>query len=114
MPSFIPTLEILRAKGPRPEEDEFRRGDANASGKMDITDGLTIFNFLFLGGRPPPCHEAADTDDDGSIVITDGVLILNVLFLGSGAIAAPGFESCGRDRTPTDPPFPACAYGACP
>jgi len=32
----------------------FRRGDANADGAVNLTDGIAVFNFLFLGGDAPP------------------------------------------------------------
>jgi hypothetical protein len=111
--SFIPTLELVR-RGEPPPADEFRRGDTDGTGRVDITDALVIFNFLFLGGRAPACRDTADTDDDGAIILTDGIVILNVIFLGSGSIAAPGFTACGPDTTPASPPFPPCEYDACP
>jgi hypothetical protein len=30
------------------------RGDPNSSGTTDITDGVAIFSFLFLGGTARP------------------------------------------------------------
>ncbi|MEM7263812.1 MAG: hypothetical protein AAF488_17625, partial [Planctomycetota bacterium] len=35
---------------PPPPPLELRRGDADASGSLNITDGIFILNFLFLGG----------------------------------------------------------------
>ena len=35
-------------------EVQFRRGDFNTDGAVDISDGSSILNFLFLGG--PPRH----------------------------------------------------------
>ena len=32
----------------------FHRGDANGDGQINITDGIFILNFLFLGGAPLP------------------------------------------------------------
>ena len=31
----------------------FVRGDADSSGTINLTDGLQILNWLFLGGPPP-------------------------------------------------------------
>ena len=90
----------------------FRRGDANADGGINITDGIFILNYLFLGGPEPPCMEAADPNDDGSNNITDGVYILNFLFLGGPPPTAPGHETCGPD--PEGSPDLGCAsYEAC-
>ena len=34
---------------------EFVRGDANADGTHNITDGVFTLAWLFSGGNPPPC-----------------------------------------------------------
>jgi hypothetical protein len=37
--------------------------DANDSQEVDLTDGIYVFNFLFLGGsQPPPPYPAAGVD----------------------------------------------------
>ena len=76
----------------------FQRGDPNASGDLNITDGVFVLNYLFLGGPEPPCQDAADSDDNGELNITDGVRILNYLFLGGPEPPAP-FPGCGDDQT---------------
>lgn len=76
----------------------FRRGDANADGGLNITDGIFVLNYLFLGGTAPPCLEAADANDDGGLNITDGIFTLNYLFLGGSAPPAPGPDACGLDE----------------
>ncbi|MEM7231286.1 MAG: LamG-like jellyroll fold domain-containing protein [Planctomycetota bacterium] len=98
---------------PPPVGTPFKRGDADASGSVNITDGIFVLNFLFLGGPGPSCAEAGDADDSGAINITDGIFILNFLFLGGPDPAAPGANDCGVD--PEGSPeagcesFPACA-----
>ena len=89
----------------------FRRGDSNASGDLNITDGVYVLNYLFLGGPEPPCQDAADSDDNGTLNITDGVRILNYLFLGGPAPPAPGPDSCGEDPSADD--LPTCVYTSC-
>ena len=94
--------------------DRFVRGDTDTNGRMELTDAIGIFNFLFITGIVPSCIDAADADDNGSIELTDGVRILNVLFLGFGEIPAPGFMSCGEDPTEDnlESNFGVCDYGA--
>ena len=75
----------------------FHRGDANADGSINITDGIFVLNFLFLGGPTPTCLEAANPNDDEAVNITDGIYILNFLFLGGPQPAAP-YPSCGTDE----------------
>jgi hypothetical protein len=81
-----------------PPGGRFKRGDTNGDGALNITDGVFVLNFLFLGGKAPPCKKAADTDDSGGLNITDGVYILNFLFTGGKAPPAP-YPLCGLDPT---------------
>ena len=92
-------------------EGQFRRGDANASGDLNITDGVFILNYLFLGGPTPTCLDAADSDDNGSLNITDGVRVLNFLFLGGPEPPAPGTANCGPDPVSDD--LATCVYESC-
>ncbi len=77
----------------------FHRGDANGDGSINITDGIFILNYLFLGGAAPACLEAANANDDSGINITDGIYVLNYLFLGGPEPAPPGppGSPCGPD-----------------
>ncbi|MFP6737771.1 MAG: thrombospondin type 3 repeat-containing protein, partial [Planctomycetota bacterium] len=78
----------------------FYRADADDNGSVQLTDGIYILNFLFLGGAAPPCFDSADADDNGAVQLTDGIFILNFLFLGGGAPPAPGMPgmgACGPD-----------------
>ena len=108
--AIIDGLEIL-GEG-KPPVEQFRRGDTDINGRMELTDAIGVFNFLFITGVPPLCFDAADADDNSAIELTDGIRILNVLFLGFGEIPPPGFMSCGGD--PTADNFPVCVYPGCP
>jgi hypothetical protein len=83
---------------PEPEA-LFRRGDANNSGALEISDAIGSLGFLFAGGARPGCLDALDVDDNGRIDVSDPVAGLNFLFLGGAAPPAPGPASCGRDPT---------------
>ena len=89
----------------------FRRGDSNASGDLNITDGVFVLNYLFLGGPEPPCQDSADANDDNQLNIPDGVFILNDLFLGGTTPPAPGPDACGPD--PSADELPLCNYTTC-
>jgi hypothetical protein len=80
-------------------ENAFIRGDSNASGSIDIADGVWIVNDLFLGGPDPPCGDAADTNDDADYSLTDVVFILNYQFLGGRRPPEPFLPLCGLDPT---------------
>ena len=97
----------------------FVRSDANASGRIDITDPVFLLSYLFLGGDAPPCLDAADADNSGKGApnITDAIFILNYLFLGTQSPPAPrpsaavyAQTDCGTD---TDDPIGCEAFPPC-
>jgi hypothetical protein len=79
-------------------ESSFRRGDSNGDRNVDISDAISALAFLFLGGIPPVCPDAADANDDGTVDISDSIGILNHLFLGGLPPRVP-FPDCGADPT---------------
>jgi hypothetical protein len=97
-------MEII--EGQPPGRPEFHRGDTTGEGTLNITDGVAIFNWLFLGGPTPPCLESANANDSPAINITTGVYLLNFLFLGGPAPPPPGPPpaACAADplASPTD------------
>jgi hypothetical protein len=107
---FYPSGEIV------PPEPTFHRGDSNADGKLDLSDGIYALNYLFTGGSAPPCLEAANANDDAKLDISDAVYVLGYLYLGSDAPPAPGPlpDPCGPDPEGS-PTYLGCeAYTPCP
>jgi hypothetical protein len=88
----------------------FRRGDSNADGATDISDGIAILGYLFLGERKVPCEQAGDANDDGALDISDAVYVLSFLFLGGKPIAPP-VGTCGVD--PTGHGLPCASFPEC-
>lgn len=83
-----------------PDCTPFDRGDANADGRLDLSDALTALGYLFFGTPASlACADAADADDDGELAITDGIRTLGYLFLGDPALPRP-FGACDLDPTP--------------
>lgn len=79
-------------------DNAFGRGDANADGDIDISDGLVLLNLFFVPGSPSLiCADAGDCNDDGALNIADVVYLLNFLFVSGPPLPAPG---CGIDPTP--------------
>ena len=108
-----PECEIVDPPG-----DLFVRGDSNASGTIDLTDGVVTLNFLFTGGEEPACPDAADTDDNGALVISDAVITFSYLFTGGAAPVRPSptetnfpVEDCGVD--PTDDTLGCGEFATC-
>ena len=88
----------------------FRRGDATGDGGTDITDGVFLLNYLFLGTQAPGCLDAADSDDNGNVDLSDAIRILNFLFLGGVPPLDPGPTVCGPDSV--DDNLADCVYEA--
>lgn len=84
-------------------DSRFVRGDTDGNGIIELTDGIRIHGFLFLG-QPESldCKDAADLNDSGHLDISDGILVFMFLFLG-GDDPAPPFPSCGFDPVDDDP-----------
>lgn len=89
----------------------FRRADVNEDATVDLSDGVGILTFLFIGSREPGCLDAADADDSGVVELTDAVAIFGFLFLGGGQPPIP-FESCGDD--PTADALDCAVFEPCP
>ena len=93
-PFHVYYLQLV-ARPVEPEPVEFRRGDANSDGILDISDGVFILQWLFVDGGAPGCLDAADTNDDGEHDLSDAVFALDYLFRGGPAPPAPGPDDCG-------------------
>jgi hypothetical protein len=104
-----------------PPLELFVRGDADASGQINITDAIFLLGYLFQGTAAPPCMDAADADGagDGAPNITDAIYLLGYLFQGTAGPPAPApaaasftAADCGADPTPDDgmdcASFPPC------
>ena len=87
----------------------YARGDCTGDLSLNITDGISVLNYLFLGAATPDCLEACDGDGNGNLNITDGVFILNYLFLGGPEPPQPGPE-CNVDPEPSQL---GCEQGPC-
>jgi hypothetical protein len=57
-------------------------GDANADGKVTVSDVVYLINYLFKGGPAPKPFEAAEANCDGKVTVSDVVYLINYLFKG--------------------------------
>jgi hypothetical protein len=81
------------------------RGDANGDGAIDITDGIVILDFIFLGKGSLRCREWADFLDDGELDVSDAIACFQFLLAGRKP-PSPPFPDCGIDPTPAEFPCP--------
>lgn len=90
---------------------EFRRGDSNVDGTVDISDAINTLSYLFLG-EPSflACDDAADANDDGKVDVSDPIFALSFLFGGGPSLPTPG-RDCGIDLTGDD--LHCSAYPIC-
>jgi hypothetical protein len=80
---------------------DFRRGDTNVDGKVDLADASFLLRWAFYDGATPTCRDAADINDDSlSGDIADAVGLVQWAFLGGvWSPPAPGPEVPGPDPT---------------
>ena len=105
---------VAEGAGPAPVPiPEFLRGDPDDNGAVQLTDGIFLLNFLFLGGDSPACFDAADADNNGALQMTDGIYLLNYLFLGGASPPEP-FEGCGPDPAEPADKFGCESFSSCP
>ena len=103
---------------PTDAQGNFRRGDADFSRVVDITDARNVLEFLILGcfqglcgGQARlPCPDAADMDDSGLVDIHDPIVTLTWLFFSTPVPPVPGPNTCGADPSPDGLDCP----GGCP
>ncbi|MCC6963628.1 MAG: thrombospondin type 3 repeat-containing protein [candidate division Zixibacteria bacterium] len=67
---------------------EIACGDADGSGRIDITDVVHLINYIFAGGLAPQDIAAGDYNCDGKINITDAVYMINYIFAAGPAPCA--------------------------
>ena len=86
----------------------YMRGDSNADGEVDISDGITILEFLFTGELSVDCRDAGDANGDEALNISDALYIFQYLFLGGDPMPAP-FPLCGTGEKLGCEVYPPCA-----
>jgi hypothetical protein len=97
---------------PVPGKAPFLRGDANASGDIDIADAVFTLSYLFASGTDPSCLDAVDANDSGGTDIADPISMLAYLFASAGPLPEP-FEVCGVDRTSANDNLDCASFAPC-
>ncbi len=80
------------------------RCDCSGDSLRDLSDPITLLQYLFLGGGEPRCLAACECSGDGGLDLSDAVYDLNFQFLGGTPPPAP-YPACDL--------FPGCGQG-CP
>ncbi|MCH2373804.1 MAG: hypothetical protein MK538_06445, partial [Planctomycetes bacterium] len=61
----------------------------NPGESIDISDAISLLNFLFNSGTPPSPLEAGNINRDEMIDVSDVIYLLNFLFAGGPSIPPP-------------------------
>ncbi len=85
--------------------ETFIRGDSNSDGRVDLSDAVSVLDFLFAGREPSRCFDAMDGNDDGHVDLSDSIFVLGFLFGGGPPVPTPYPE---RGLDPTEDALPAC------
>ena len=73
----------------------FSRGNCNGDDTVNLSDALTLLNYLFRGGAEPGCLQGCDTSGNDNLGIEDAIGLLTHLFIAGGFdIPSPGPEGC--------------------
>jgi len=75
-----------------------KRGDVDADGKRALDDAVFLLRYLFVGGKTPPCLDAADAGDDGKLNVTDAITLLLSIYGIRPPLPFP-YGECGSDPT---------------
>ena len=106
-PEFVDDCTAIIA--PPPALD-YRRGDSNDDGIVNIADIIWLLSELFLSGPATDCVGADDSNSDGLVDAADAVYTANMLFLAGPDPAAP-YPDCGVDGDPD--PSDCAEYNSC-
>ncbi|MBD3218834.1 MAG: S8 family serine peptidase [candidate division Zixibacteria bacterium] len=91
-PVFVPGY--VSTEGPC----QGRCGDANNDGSVNVSDAVTVINYVFIGGsQPQPVLACGDANSDGTVNVSDAVWVINYVFIGGTAPGdcAPGAPMWG-------------------
>jgi len=92
---------------------QFRRGDVNVDGRVDISDAIASLIFQFRGNFDAPCREALDFENEGQVEITDTIASLAYQFRSGPPPSAP-FPDYGKVREFDLFDFNCERYDVCP
>src|SRR5262245_43679373 len=94
---------LFLAAGPVAATADFRRGDFNADGVVDVADVNSLLRYLFITGNPSTCQSAGDANDDGRFEIIDAIVLFSFLYFDRNELPSPGSALPGPDPTPGIP-----------
>ena len=81
---------------------EFRRGDANSDGKVDLADAAFLINYLYFYGKASTCEDAMAVGQPNSVTLGDPKLLWWWIWVGDAfrEPEAPGPFTPGPEPDP--------------
>ena len=130
-PTGAPVTRATVTVGELPSS-QFIRGDANQSGRLDVTDATIIVDFLFGGSALPGGAATRDAcpilmnvdgsvndgpddtaEDEFDVDITDVLVLVRYFFRVTQVPPAAPFPQCGAAPGLVSPEFLCTAYAGC-
>jgi YVTN family beta-propeller protein len=72
-----PQIGDIRITGP-----DYICGDVNDDSAVNVSDAVSVINYVFIGGEAPNPMESGDVNCDLSVNVSDAVWIINYVFIG--------------------------------
>lgn len=60
-------------------------GDPNGDETVNVSDAVSIINYVFAGGNPPDPTDSGDSNCDAAVNVSDAVWIINYVFTGGNS-----------------------------
>jgi hypothetical protein len=64
---------------------DYKPGDVDGSGDVNISDGVFLISYIFSGGMAPVPLERGDVNCSGGVNISDAVFLISYIFSGGKA-----------------------------
>ena len=81
---------------------DFKRGDSNGDGVVNVADAIWSLQEIFNSGSPGTCFDAKDSNGDTLYDIGDPIWLITYIFSSGPAPPTPGPVECGNDGEPQD------------
>ena len=79
---------------------DYKRGDSNGDGIVNVADAIWSLQEIFNGGTPGTCFDSKNSNGDTLYDIGDPIFLIAYIFSGGSPPPNPGPVDCGNDGEP--------------